>query len=98
MDIISHALWGYAVMRWRGPEAAKWGALFGAGPDLLYSGGAIAERLSRGDFKSLSELGGSDPTIWKKDGPPLTPALIVIYNRYYKPTHSLILLGGIALA
>lgn len=33
MDIFSHALWGFWIIRWR--REAKWGAFFGVLPDVL---------------------------------------------------------------
>ena len=33
MDIFSHALWGFGIIRWR--REAKWGAFFGVLPDIL---------------------------------------------------------------
>ena len=33
MDIFSHALWGFWIIRWR--REAKWGAFFGILPDIL---------------------------------------------------------------
>ncbi|GIV98468.1 MAG: hypothetical protein KatS3mg057_3125 [Herpetosiphonaceae bacterium] len=97
MDTLSHALWGYAVTRWRGPRTARWGAVMGAAPDLLYSSAALIDRISRKGLSALNERGGADPSIWRRDGPPLPEELVYAYNTYYVWTHSLIILAAVAL-
>lgn len=98
MDVVSHALWGYAATRWLGPRAARWGAVAGAAPDLLYSGAALVERVAEQGLGGLRNFPGSgDNSIWRRDGPPMPEELVAIYNNYYVYTHSLVILAGIAL-
>lgn len=98
MDVVSHALWGYAATRWRGPRTARWGALLGAAPDLLYSGAALVQRIAtQGLSAGLSDPASRNPAIWRADGPPLPQALIDTYNHFYRYTHSLVVLVTIAL-
>lgn len=95
MDTLSHALYGYAALRWRGPKAARWGALFGAAPDLIYSITAYSRRLMTQGWSGMSAP--RDNRIWLKDGPPLPPDLVADYNDFYRYTHSLVLLAIAAI-
>jgi membrane-bound metal-dependent hydrolase YbcI (DUF457 family) len=97
MDVLSHALWGYAVLRWRGPRTARWGALSGAAPDLLfYVPGLLRQIYVRG-LGALTSPGGRDPSVWHKDGPPLPADLVDTYDHYYVLTHSLVILSVLGL-
>lgn len=91
MDTFSHAAWGYAVLRWRGPKTARIGALTGAAPDLLYFIPSKIEQMAEKGWPAL--LLERRPGIWRIDGPPLPPDLIEAYNTYYVYTHSLIILA-----
>ncbi len=91
MDVLSHALWGYAALRWRSPAEARWGALAGAAPDLLYFLPSKAEQILEKGREGLWI--GSQHGIWRADGPPLPPELIDAYHRYYVWTHSLVILA-----
>jgi hypothetical protein len=99
MDVLSHALWGYAMLRWRGPRTARWGALTGAAPDLLYFGADRVVRGFRQGWSGLTSSGGrGTPGIWLRDGPPMPPELIEAYESYYVWTHSLVVIGLLAVA
>lgn len=98
MDVLSHALWGYVSVRWRGPKTARWGALFGAAPDLLFGAGWMGRRLFQHGWAGLSSGGGEDPTVWRRGGPPLPQEWVDAYQDFYVYTHSLVLLGAAALA
>src|SRR5438105_14705130 len=98
MDTLSHALWGYASLRWRGPKSARWGAITGAAPDVLYWGADQVERVIREGMGALLHYPSADPGVWRKDGPPLPQELINTYHHYYVWTHSLVILGAVALA
>jgi hypothetical protein len=99
MDVFSHALWGYAVLRWRGPRTARWGALFGAAPDLLFFiPGLLRHIAAHGTAALTTPFVGRDPNIWHRDGPPLPPQLVDTYDHYYVLTHSLVILAVLALA
>jgi hypothetical protein len=97
MDMLSHALWGYAALRSRGPRSARWGALTGAAPDLLYAAGSLTERLIRDGTSHLEQTFGT-AAYYRKDGPPMPQELIDYYNHFYVYSHSLVLLGAVALA
>jgi hypothetical protein len=96
MDMLSHALWGYAVLRWRGPRSARWGALTGAAPDLLFGIGRLAERVATHGWSKLSTTFASRD-VYLKDGPPMPPDLIVAYHHFYVYTHSFVILGLLGL-
>lgn len=96
MDVFSHAIYGYATLRWRGPKSGWLGALLGAAPDLLYSGAAIIRRVVRDGWSGLGSGGGSDRSVWLRDGPPLPPDLVADYNDFYRYTHSLGILAMLA--
>ena len=98
MDVVSHALWGYAVLRWRGPRSARWGALFGAAPDLLFFIPGLLRQVAVRGLGAFSSPVGRDPNIWRKDGPPLPSDLVDTYDHYYVLTHSLVILAVLALA
>lgn len=98
MDVFSHALWGYAILRWRGRREARWGALTGAAPDLLYFGASVIARIARGGLSSLYNRTARDPNIWRADGPPMPQTLIDDYWNYYVWTHSFVVLGMLAIA
>lgn len=93
MDTLSHALWGYASLRWRGPRSARWGLLSGAAPDLLYAGAAALHRLFTQGSEAFRINGAYDPAIWRRDGPPMPEELQYAYDHFYVYTHSLALLG-----
>jgi len=97
MDVLSHALWGYAVLRWRGPRTARWGLLAGAAPDLLFYIPGLLRQIAQRGLAALTSPVGRQPNIWFKDGPPQPPELIDVYDHYYVLTHSLVLLGVLAL-
>lgn len=89
MDTFSHAGWGYATLHAR-PGLAWWGSLAGAMPDLLFF---IPSRIENVFEKGWAGLRvGSEPGIWRADGPPLPPELVEAYYRYYIYSHSLVLL------
>lgn len=96
MDIVSHAGWGYAVLRWRGRRAAWWGALAGAAPDLLSFVPPRVERVIERGWSGLWGWGSRNPGVWRAGGPPLPPELVEVYNTYYVYTHSLVALGMVA--
>ena len=96
MDIVSHAAWGYAALRWRGPKAARIGALSGAGPDLLYFLPSKVEQIVQTGWSAL--LLERRPGIWRADGPALPPELVEAYHDYYVYTHSLVIAGLVAAA
>lgn len=96
MDTLSHTLWGYAALRTRGVTAARWGALAGAAPDLLYFLPSKAEQIWEKGWEGL--LIGSQRGIWRQEGPPLPPELVEAYGRYYVYTHSLVILAFGVLA
>jgi hypothetical protein len=90
MDTFSHAGWGFAALYAR-RSLAWWGALAGAMPDLLFF---IPSRVEGFIEKGRAGLtAGSEPGVWRADGPPLPPELVEAYYRYYVKTHSLLLLG-----
>ena len=98
MDVVSHALWGYASLSWRGPWSARLSALIGAAPDLLYFGADRLVRLVQHGRGALASNPARDPRIWMRDGPPLPPELEEAYQNYYVWTHSLVVLGMLAIA
>ncbi len=91
MDTLSHAAWGYVILRWRGPKAARLGALTGAAPDLLYFVPSKLQQVLENGWPALSP--SRDPRIWRADGPPLPADLIEAYHSYYVFTHSLVILA-----
>lgn len=93
MDIISHAAWGYAALRWRGRKTAWLGALTGAAPDLLTFIPPMVKRVVEHGWAGLSRGGPRSPGIWRAGGPPLPPELVDVYNNYYIYTHSLVILA-----
>jgi hypothetical protein len=96
MDIISHALWGYAVLRWRGPRSARWGALVATVPDLFWSAGTLRVYVvNNGSKKILSAFGRGE--MYLKDGPPLPPHLIDAYYNFYVYSHSFVILALLGL-
>jgi membrane-bound metal-dependent hydrolase YbcI (DUF457 family) len=97
MDVLSHALWGYAVLRWRGPRTARWGLLAGAAPDLLFYIPGLLRQIAQRGLAALTAPVGGGRNIWLKDGPVQPPELIDIYDHYYVLTHSLVLVGVLAL-
>jgi hypothetical protein len=97
MDVFSHAVYGYAVTRWRGPKMGWWGALAGAAPDLVYGGAAIVRRILREGWSGALNTNARNNAIWLKDGPPMPPDLIADYNDFYRYTHSLVILAIIGL-
>jgi hypothetical protein len=96
MDTLSHALWGYASIRWRGPRTGRWGILTGA-PDLIFGTVSTIGRLATQGWEGLKPQ-SRDPRIWLRDGPPLPPDLVEDYQKYYVWSHSLVLLAGLGLA
>ncbi|HYF62049.1 MAG TPA: hypothetical protein VD886_04500 [Herpetosiphonaceae bacterium] len=97
MDVFSHAVYGYAVARWRGPKMGWLGALAGAAPDLLYGGAALLRRVYRQGWSGALNTSARDNAIWLKDGPPMPADLIADYNDFYRYTHSLVILLLISL-
>jgi hypothetical protein len=95
MDVLSHALWGYAALH-RRPEHRWPGALAGAAPDLLWFIPSRVDGVITGGMRTLTA--GSDRNIWRVDGPPLPPELVESYFRYYIYTHSLVLLAVVTAA
>ena len=71
MDTLSHALWGYASLRWRGPRSARWGLLTGAAPDLLYARAVALHRWYTEGWDGFRLTGRYDPAIWRRGGPPM---------------------------
>jgi hypothetical protein len=98
MDTLSHAFWGYASLRWRGPRSARWGLLTGAAPDLLYASAAALHRLYTEGWEGLRWSGRYDPAIWRRGGPPMPEELQYAYDHFYVYTHSFVILGAAALA
>ena len=96
MDIVSHAGWGYAALRWRGRRTAWWGALAGAAPDLLAFVPPMVVRVSEHGWEGLPGRGPRGPGMWRVGGPPLPQEWADIYNHYYVYTHSLVILGMVA--
>lgn len=90
MDTLSHAGWGYATLHAK-PGLAWWGALAGAAPDLLFFIPSRIENVFKTGWAGLTV--GSEPGIWRADGPPLPPELVEAYYRYYVYSHSLVLLA-----
>ncbi len=92
MDVLSHAGWGYASLRWRGKKQAWLGAFAGAAPDLLtFTPSTISRWIYQGrPFSSAQQ----SPTFWREPG-PLPPELQSIYDHYYVFTHSLVILLGV---
>jgi hypothetical protein len=91
MDTLSHALWGYASLRWRGPRSARWGILTGMAPDLIFGVVAAAGRVAEHGWAGLKPVGmGRDPHIWLADGPPMPPDLVEAYDKYYVWSHTLV--------
>ena len=93
MDIVSHAGWGYAALRWRGRRTARWGALAGAAPDLLAFVPPMVVRMSAHGWAGFSRGAPQSPNVWRAGGPPLPQEWADIYNYYYVYTHSLVILG-----
>lgn len=98
MDVVSHAGWGYAALRWRGQKTAWWGALAGAAPDLLTFVPPMVERVSEHGWEGLSHRGPRNPGVWRTGGPPLPQDLVDVYNTYYVYTHSLVVLALVLAA
>jgi hypothetical protein len=90
MDTSSHAAWGYATLNTR-RDLRWWGALAGAVPDLLFFVPSRIELLAGRGWAGLAV--GSEPGIWRADGPPMPPELVEAYWRYYVRSHSVVLLG-----
>lgn len=97
MDVFSHALWGYAALRWRGPRSARWGLLIGAAPDLLYFGADLLRRAVLYGWAGVRFFPHGDPTIWRRDGPPMPQDLLDAYEFSYVWTHSFVVLGTLAV-
>lgn len=96
MDIVSHAGWGYAALRWRGEKEGRLGALAGAAPDLLaFAPSAVRHLLIEG--LSGRPRPERDPQFWRTPG-PLPPNLQYAYDHYYVYTHSLVILLAVAAA
>jgi hypothetical protein len=98
VDTLSHAAWGWATLRWRGPRSAWLGALAGAAPDLLYFVPAkIQSWILDGPRQLFVE---QDPHIWRAFGPPLPAPVQRAYDTFYVWTHSgvVLLAACIALA
>ncbi|MBI4386783.1 MAG: hypothetical protein HY551_05325 [Elusimicrobia bacterium] len=101
MDVVSHATWGYLSLRRAKPELAKWGALAGAAPDMLYFIPFALERSLRDGTFQKFPTGLSfvlprmryAPGIWRENGPPMPQELVDAYHSYYVYTHSLVILG-----
>lgn len=96
MDTLSHAAWGFVVSHPRGRAMAWAGAIAGAAPDLLYFIPSKIEQIAEHGWAGVRV--GSEPGIWRADGPPLPPDLVEAYWRYYVYTHSLVLLAAVAAA
>jgi hypothetical protein len=69
----------------------------GAVPDLLFGAGALVERVTRHGLDAIRQTFGVG-AYYRKDGPPMPPELIDYYNHYYVLSHSLVILGVVALA
>ncbi len=93
MDIVSHAGWGYATLRWRGEKASRIGALVGAAPDLLAFVPSAARRVLHDGWNASPRM-ERDPSFWRQAG-PLPPDLQYVYDHYYVFTHSLVILLGV---
>jgi hypothetical protein len=55
MDVLSHGLWGYAVLRWRGPRSARWGFLAGVVPDVLFFLPGLLRQVAERGVAALTE-------------------------------------------
>lgn len=97
MDTLSHALWGYASIRWRGPQTGRWSLITGAAPDLIFGATSFVGHLLTRGWSSLGTSEPRDPRIWLRDGPPTPPDLVEDYERYYVWSHSLVVLLGVAV-
>lgn len=95
MDIVSHAGWGYASLRWRGEREARLGALAGAAPDLLAFVPSMGHRLLNEGFRAPHGP-ERDPSFWRTPG-PLPPDMQYAYDHYYVLTHSLVVLLAAAV-
>jgi hypothetical protein len=91
MDTFSHAAWGGVVSQGRGRALAWAGALAGAAPDLLFFIPSKVEQVVERGWAGLRV--GTEPGIWRADGPPLPPDLVEAYWRYYVHTHSFVWLA-----
>jgi hypothetical protein len=98
MDTFSHALWGYASVRWRGPRTARWALLTGSAPDLIFGAVSITGRFLTKGWEGLRPAGERDPRIWLRDGPPMPADLLEDYHNYYVWSHSLVLLAVLGIA
>lgn len=96
MDTLSHALWGYASLRWRGPRSGRWALITGSAPDLIFGVTSNLGRLLTKGWEGLKPQ-ERDPRIWLRDGPPMPADLVEDYDTYYVWAHSLVLLAAVAL-
>lgn len=92
LDIVSHAGWGYALLRPQGKKFAWAGAVAGAAPDLLFFIPSMTERIVRNGWSSFRSYGARNPEIWKADGPPMPEDMVRVYENYYVYTHSFFIL------
>lgn len=92
MDIVAHALWGHAVLRWRGVRSARWGLLAGALPDLIFWVPMQLEAwIDRGPQALYLK---HEPELWRATGPALPETLVDGYAHYYVYSHSLLCLAA----
>ncbi len=96
MDTLSHAVWGRLVLDRQPRRLALAGALAGAAPDLAFFIPSKIEQILERGWTALTI--GSEPGIWRADGPPLPPELVEAYGRYYVWSHSLVMLALAAAA
>lgn len=94
MDIVSHAGWGYAVLRGRGKKEAWIGAVCGAGPDLLAFTPSFIHHALNGGLRG--DRPENNPEFWRTPG-PLPPEMQYVYDHYYRYSHSLVLLAAVAV-
>lgn len=93
MDTFSHGAWGFMLLHRLPRRIAIAGAIGGMLPDLLFFIPSRLEQLVEHGWQGL--MTGSDPNIWRGDGPPLPPDLVRAYWRYYVYSHSLVILAAV---
>ena len=76
---------------------SRWGLLTGAAPDLLFYIPGLLRQIAQRGWAALTSQPGRQGNIWLKEGPIQPPALIDTYDHYYVLTHSLVVLGVLAL-
>lgn len=86
MDIISHGLWGGALLGRRNKKDFWWSFVFGVSPDLL----------SFGIFTAMTSLGLASGPDWSS-GLPSESSIPEIVHTLYHYTHSFVIFGIVFL-